>query len=418
MTGPGFPHEDDIRVAGASHAAPGSFGDFGAPAAGDTAGLPPLSGGELGAPGIPGAPFGPGDSYTPQSDPYAPPGDAFGPQGDPYAPQGDAFGSQGEAFDRQGEQFGAQSEAFGQQSDAFGSQGDTFGSQGEAFGPQGEQFGPQGEAFGAEGDMHAPQGDAFAGPGETLASQGEPFPAGPMRPRDEISGRGGNNGPRRLNLPTGVGLKVAAVAAGAAVVLGGGGAAAFALTGSDSSDSGKATASPSTNAAPLADAAAPKVDVQALEAQRRKQALDRASRATRGGSGKAPSLHVKGSPLPTKTPDGSGGGSGIPSGDPVPASEAQRIAKSLLSSYGASGKGQFSCLVSLWNRESHWNTHAANPSGAYGIPQALPGSKMASAGPDWRNNATTQIKWGLGYIKGRYSTPCGAWSHSQSSGWY
>ncbi|MBO2446904.1 lytic transglycosylase domain-containing protein [Actinomadura barringtoniae] len=361
MTGPGFPHEEDIRVAGASHAAPGSFGDPGAPAAGDTAGMPPVPGGEPGAPGTPGDPYGPGD-------PYAPPGDPFGPQGDPYAPQGDAFG-------------------------------------------------PQGESFGAQSDMHAPEGDAFAGPGETQVAPGEPFPAGPMRPRDEISGRGGN-APRRLNLPSGVGLKVAAVAAGAVVVLGGGGAAAFALTGSDGSDSGNATASPSTSAAPLADAAAPKVDVQALEAQRRKQALDRASRATRGGSGKAPTLHAKGKPLPTKTPDGSGGGSGIPSGDPVPASEAQRIAKGLLSSYGAGGKGQFSCLVSLWNKESHWNTHAANPSGAYGIPQALPGSKMASAGPDWRNNATTQIKWGLGYIKGRYGTPCGAWSHSQSSGWY
>ncbi len=58
------------------------------------------------------------------------------------------------------------------------------------------------------------------------------------------------------------------------------------------------------------------------------------------------------------------------------------------------------------------------PSGAYGIPQALPGSKMSSAGPDWRNNATTQIKWGLGYIKDRYKTPCGGWSHFQSVGWY
>ena len=74
--------------------------------------------------------------------------------------------------------------------------------------------------------------------------------------------------------------------------------------------------------------------------------------------------------------------------------------------------------MKLWNRESGWRTTAQNSSGAYGIPQALPGSKMASAGADWRTNAATQIKWGLGYISGRYGTPCGAWGHSQSTGWY
>ncbi|WP_375405553.1 lytic transglycosylase domain-containing protein [uncultured Amnibacterium sp.] len=79
---------------------------------------------------------------------------------------------------------------------------------------------------------------------------------------------------------------------------------------------------------------------------------------------------------------------------------------------------EFSCLVSLWNRESGWNTHAANPSGAYGIPQALPGSKMASAGGDWQNSYETQITWGLGYISGSYGSPCGAWAHSNASGWY
>jgi hypothetical protein len=83
------------------------------------------------------------------------------------------------------------------------------------------------------------------------------------------------------------------------------------------------------------------------------------------------------------------------------------------------GSGQFSCLQSLWTRESNWNYQAMNPSsGAYGIPQSLPGSKMASAGPDWRTNPATQIKWGLGYIADRYGTPCGAWGHSESVGWY
>jgi hypothetical protein len=95
----------------------------------------------------------------------------------------------------------------------------------------------------------------------------------------------------------------------------------------------------------------------------------------------------------------------------------QDIARALLATFGWS-QDQFGCLDSLWMRESHWNVHAANPSGAYGIPQALPGSKMASAGSDWQNNAVTQIKWGLGYIADRYGSPCGAWSHSQGHGWY
>jgi hypothetical protein len=83
------------------------------------------------------------------------------------------------------------------------------------------------------------------------------------------------------------------------------------------------------------------------------------------------------------------------------------------------GGDQFSCLVSLWNKESGWNYQAYNrSSGAFGIPQALPGNKMATAGADWQTSAATQIAWGLGYISGRYGTPCGAWSHSQSVGWY
>lgn len=100
------------------------------------------------------------------------------------------------------------------------------------------------------------------------------------------------------------------------------------------------------------------------------------------------------------------------------AASAQAIARSMLSTYGW-GDDQFSCLVSLWNRESGWNYQATNASsGAYGIPQALPGSKMSSAGADWQTNPATQISWGLGYISGRYGSPCNAWAHSQSTGWY
>lgn len=81
---------------------------------------------------------------------------------------------------------------------------------------------------------------------------------------------------------------------------------------------------------------------------------------------------------------------------------------------------QWYCLYQLWQKESKWNHLSANrSSGAYGIPQAYPGSKMASAGADWQTNPETQIKWGLNYIaNGRYKTPCGAWQHSQASGWY
>lgn len=91
----------------------------------------------------------------------------------------------------------------------------------------------------------------------------------------------------------------------------------------------------------------------------------------------------------------------------------------LLAAQRGWGNTQFTCLDRLWTRESNWNYRATNPSsGAYGIPQALPGGKMASRGSDWRTNAATQIKWGLGYIADRYGTPCGAWAHSQSTGWY
>lgn len=107
-----------------------------------------------------------------------------------------------------------------------------------------------------------------------------------------------------------------------------------------------------------------------------------------------------------------------PAAAPVqPSGSPQHIAMAMLGSFGWSS-GQFGCLDSLWSRESSWNVTAANPDGAYGIPQAMPGSKMASAGPDWETNASTQIRWGLGYIKDLYGSPCGAWSHEEATGWY
>ncbi|MEO6500565.1 MAG: ubiquitin-like domain-containing protein [Jatrophihabitantaceae bacterium] len=102
---------------------------------------------------------------------------------------------------------------------------------------------------------------------------------------------------------------------------------------------------------------------------------------------------------------------------PVASGTAQQIAAGMVAARGWGGD-QFSCLVSLWNKESGWRTDAYNPSGAYGIPQSLPGDKMASAGADWRTNASTQISWGLGYIASVYGTPCSAWAHSQATNWY
>jgi Transglycosylase SLT domain len=122
-------------------------------------------------------------------------------------------------------------------------------------------------------------------------------------------------------------------------------------------------------------------------------------------------------PPPTQTASKSAGGSsGAPAaGTPDPGS-AQAIAYADLQARGWGD--QYNCLVALWNKESHWNVYAYNPSGAYGIPQALPGDKMASAGADWATNPATQITWGLGYIASRWGTPCAAWAHSQAAGWY
>ncbi|QEV61885.1 lytic transglycosylase domain-containing protein [Streptomyces spectabilis] len=81
--------------------------------------------------------------------------------------------------------------------------------------------------------------------------------------------------------------------------------------------------------------------------------------------------------------------------------------------------GQFQCFSNIVNHESTWNYRATNASsGAYGLVQALPGTKMASAGADWRTNPATQIKWGLNYMNDRYGSPCGAWSFWQANNWY
>jgi hypothetical protein len=98
--------------------------------------------------------------------------------------------------------------------------------------------------------------------------------------------------------------------------------------------------------------------------------------------------------------------------------EYQKYAQSILKDYGWE-ESEISPLIELWNRESGWNPSSHNSSsGAHGIPQALPASKMASEGDDYYTNGETQIRWGLGYIKNRYGSPSNAWSHFQSNGWY
>ncbi|BDI22948.1 hypothetical protein [Herbiconiux sp. L3-i23] len=124
------------------------------------------------------------------------------------------------------------------------------------------------------------------------------------------------------------------------------------------------------------------------------------------------------------TGGGGSGGSGEELGGVTPGAgsmspaEARAHAATRMPAYGWND-GEYQCLVWLWTRESSWRWNAYNgSSGAYGIPQSLPGSKMAAAGGDWRTNAATQIEWGLGYIANRYGSPCAAWAHSEDVGWY
>src|SRR5699024_11210954 len=133
------------------------------------------------------------------------------------------------------------------------------------------------------------------------------------------------------------------------------------------------------------------------QAEQRKeaQAASRSSSSS-GGSSSSPGGSSQSSPAVSH----SGGGS---------PSSAKSYARSRLGAYGWSS-GQYGCLVKLWTQESSWSMNAVNPSShAYGIPQSLPASKMASAGADWRTNYRTQVDWGLGYISARYGSPCGAW---------
>jgi hypothetical protein len=170
---------------------------------------------------------------------------------------------------------------------------------------------------------------------------------------------------------------------------------------------------------PTGEANAPTGDVKLSAAQARKAIRDRASRAARGD--KTPRLLPKAAPTATPSPSPVGGAADSPdegAGPPVAPGTAQAIAKGMMKSEGWNPAKEFGCLYNLWMRESGWRTTAGSLTGPYGIPQANPGTKMASAGPKWKTDAATQIKWGFGYIKSRYKTPCGGWAKFQASGWY
>jgi hypothetical protein len=154
--------------------------------------------------------------------------------------------------------------------------------------------------------------------------------------------------------------------------------------------------------------------VLAKRAERARQAAAAAAAAAAARKAAAQQAKQQASASTSSSSTSSGSSS---SSHPAPSGSPRQIAQQILASEGRSG--QFSCLDALWTQESGWNVYAQNPgSGAYGIPQALPGSKMASAGPDWQSNAATQIRWGLSYIDSVYGSPCAAWSHEQSTGWY
>ena len=147
--------------------------------------------------------------------------------------------------------------------------------------------------------------------------------------------------------------------------------------------------------------------------QAKQQTQQEAAQAQPSGDGQAAQANGGGEDSGNSTP--------APAANPGAGTDpdsAKAIARSMMAGHGW-GDSEFTCLENLWTRESSWNYQAENASsGAYGIPQALPGTKMSEVADDWATNPTTQITWGLNYISGRYGTPCSAWAHSESVGWY
>jgi hypothetical protein len=157
-----------------------------------------------------------------------------------------------------------------------------------------------------------------------------------------------------------------------------------------------------------------------MQARQHMIQLDAAARTiTIIGTPKVAAQPAPSQPASSDTSGGGSGGSAPPVNAPPPdPGTAQSIAYKMLPSFGFNAASQYPCLNDIYTRESGWRYNAENASGAYGIPQALPGSKMASAGADWQTNPATQIKWGLGYIKSIYGSPCQASAFWQTHSYY
>ncbi len=174
----------------------------------------------------------------------------------------------------------------------------------------------------------------------------------------------------------------------------------------------QSTANQALQAYQIRDAAA------GLSAAHWKTAREQAAKKAAAARAAQPAVQATSQPRSQPAASAQPAPSATASAAPAASGSPQQIAQAMLASFGWSSS-QFSCLDPLWAHESGWSVTAYNAgSGAYGIPQALPGSRMASAGPDWQTNAATQIRWGLEYIKGTYGSPCAAWDHEQATGWY
>ncbi|GAB3666301.1 hypothetical protein GCM10027589_31360 [Actinocorallia lasiicapitis] len=226
----------------------------------------------------------------------------------------------------------------------------------------------------------------------------------PARPLAVVPDLQGHPGPGRIFAGGAITLMVVVILASVFAV----------ATADEGEGDGKGLAEQAENVLIQPNPSATPTDVKVdrkLDAKLRKERARKAAE-----NDKAPKLRVKTAPTPS-TPEEGDEAAGDP-GPPTKPGTAQAIAKQMMPDYGFDPKSQFGCLYNLWMRESGWRTTAGRVNGPYGIPQANPGTKMAAYGPKWRTDAATQIKFGLSYIKGRYKTPCGAWSHFQSVHWY
>ncbi|MCX6397913.1 MAG: lytic transglycosylase domain-containing protein [Propionibacteriales bacterium] len=214
--------------------------------------------------------------------------------------------------------------------------------------------------------------------------------------------------PRHRNEPTQrvrAGAKNAVLYSGVAVFATSLSVGAGITRGQDADSSTGVSLAAGTAQAGAGEQAAPSAPSAALSGR-----TQGASRA--GGDRLSPAARLKAAELSTAT------GVAVTRTEKLSVSDPKSLARALMPQYGLSS-AEFDCLDNLWTGESNWNVRADNPSSsAYGIPQALPGSKMATAGSDWRSNPETQIRWGLGYIANRYDTACSAWSFKRSHGYY